>query len=340
VLHVLPHPGGGGETYVRALSGMAGWRAGRLCLAADAAAASPAALLMRGLGGVTWQSQVHDLLHVHGEAAAALCLPALALRPSVVTLHGLHLLRRLQGARRRLAAANLRLVLRAASRTICVSQAEMQDLAATVGAPAARRAVVVLNGVEPARAPDAAERAEARRRFSIPADAVVGAVVGALGEVKDPVTAAQAARQAGLLLVFAGEGPLRAGVEAAGGRVLGKLGEARPALAAADFFVLPSLREGLSFAVLEAMALGLAPVVSDAPGNPEAVGDAGIVVRRGDVAGFAAAFARLRDPATRAALGARARERASQAFGAERMLRETRQVYEEALAGRAWRSIM
>jgi glycosyltransferase involved in cell wall biosynthesis len=331
VLHVLPHPGGGGDTYLRALSGMEGWRAGRFCLAADARAAGPAGLMMRGLGSVTWQSRVHDLLHVHGEAAAGLCLPALAMRPSVVTLHGLHLLRRLEGARRRLAAGNLRLVLRAASRTICVSQAEMQDLADTAGAEAARRAVVILNGVPAAAPADAAEKAAARARLSLPVDAAVIACVGALDEVKDPLTAAHAARQAGLTPIFAGDGPLRAAVEAAGGRVLGRLNDVRPALAAADLFVLPSLREGLSFAVLEAMALGLAPVVSDAPGNPEAVGDAGIVVKRGDVAGFAAAFACLRDAAARAALGARARARAQAQFSAAQMLRRTREVYEEVL---------
>jgi glycosyltransferase involved in cell wall biosynthesis len=317
VLHVLPHPGGGGETYVAALSRMEGYRGERVTLAQ----------VPGRLGG-------HALIHVHGEVAAGLCLPLLALRPAVVTLHGLHLLRRLDGALRRLAAMNLRLVVGAARRTICVSQAEMTDLVGALGAEAASRAVVILNGVEPARPVDATEKAAARARLSIPADAIVAAFVGALDEVKDPLTAARAARQAGICLLLAGDGPLRAEVEAAGGaaRVLGRLDDVRPALAAADFFVLPSRREGLSFALLEAMALGLAPVVSDAPGNPEAIGSAGIVAPRGDVAGFAAAFARLRDDAgRRAALGAQARERALQSFGAERMLRETRQVYDEVL---------
>ena len=53
-------------------------------------------------------------------------------------------------------------------------------------------------------------------------------------------------------------------------------------LAAADLFVLSSQREGLSFSLLEAMASGLPVVVSDAPGNRDAVGDAGIVVALGE----------------------------------------------------------
>ena len=62
-------------------------------------------------------------------------------------------------------------------------------------------------------------------------------------------------------------------------------------LAAADAFVMPSEREGLSLAVLEAMGRGLPVVVSDGAGNPEAVGDAGIVVPLGDVSALAAALA-------------------------------------------------
>jgi glycosyltransferase involved in cell wall biosynthesis len=317
VLHVLPHAGGGGETYVRALSRIEDYRAERITLAE-----------------LPWRLRAHALLHVHGEAAAALCLPGLLLRPSVVTLHGLHLLRRLEGARRRLAVANLRLILRAASRVICVSQAEMTDLVDAVGVQAAGRAVVVLNGIEPARLPDAAERAEARKRLSIRDDAVAGVFVGALDEVKQPLVAAQAARQAGVTLLLAGAGPLQEKVQAAGDDILmlGKLDDVRPALAAADFFVLPSKREGLSFALLEAMSCGLAPVVSDGPGNPEAVGDAGLVVRSGDVEGFARAFARLRDDsAYRSQLSTKARSRVLQQFSAERMLRETKVVYDEVL---------
>jgi glycosyltransferase involved in cell wall biosynthesis len=323
VLHVLPHPGGGGETYVSALAGMEGYRAERIYLAE-----------------VPWRLRAHDLLHVHGEVAAGCCLPGLLLRPSVVTLHGLHLLRRLEGARRRLAAANLRLIVRAATRTICVSQAEHSDLVETVGAHAARRSVVILNGVEPAAAPGAEERAARRTELAIPAGATVAAFVGALDGVKDPLTAVRAAAKAGVTLLVVGDGPLRAQFELAGGqgadlRVLGRRQDVRRLLAAADVFLLPSRREGLSFALLEAMSLGLAPVVSDGPGNPEAVGDAGIVVPFGDVAGFAAALSRLRDDvAFRFQLSAKARARTLGNFSAERMLRETKEAYEAALAGR------
>jgi glycosyltransferase involved in cell wall biosynthesis len=323
VLHVLPRPGGGGETYVNALARIEGYRAERIYLAE-----------------VPWRLRAHALLHVHGEVAAGLCLPGLLLRPSVVTLHGLHLLRRLGGVGRRIAAANLGLIVRAAARTICVSQAEHADLVETLGADAAGRAVVIPNGVESAPLPGAVEKAALRAELAIPAEATVAAFVGALDDVKDPLTAVRAAGQAGLTLLLVGDGPLRAQVESAAGRgaalrVLGQRQDARRLLAAADVFVLPSKREGLSFALLEAMSLGLAPVVSDAPGNPEAAGDAGIVVRFGDVAGFAAALARLRDDtAYRSRLSSKARARVLKEFSAERMLRETGGIYASVLAGR------
>ena len=86
------------------------------------------------------------------------------------------------------------------------------------------------------------------------------------------------AQGAPLTLLVAGDGPLRAKVDATASgtvRILGQREDPSRLLAAADIFVMPSQREGQSVAVLEAMRAGLALVVSDGVGNPEAVGDAG-----------------------------------------------------------------
>ncbi len=88
VLHVLPHPGGGGETYVDALAAMEGYRFERLFLAPSPRPAKALRALPRTTLGVF---RAADVLHVHGEVAAGICLPVLAARRSVVTLHGLHL---------------------------------------------------------------------------------------------------------------------------------------------------------------------------------------------------------------------------------------------------------
>jgi glycosyltransferase involved in cell wall biosynthesis len=339
VLHVLPHPGGGGETYVDTLASMEGYRFERLFVAPTPGPAGALRSLPRTELRVARDA---DLIHVQGEIAAAICLPALAARRSVVTFNGLHLLRRTSGMALRAAKVNLRLVVAAATRTICVSEAERHDVLEAIGPGADARLVVIHNGAEVPSLPAPGEREAARAELGLAETAVAGVFLGALDPHKEPLTAARAAAQAArddgrLVLLVAGDGPLRPELEsfaAASGcvRVLGHRRDVARVLAAADFFVLPSLREGLSFSLLEAMALALPPVVSDAPGNPEAVGDAGIVVARGDVAGFAEAFGRLlASEADRRSLGERARERVAAGFGAEKMVRETRELYERIL---------
>jgi glycosyltransferase involved in cell wall biosynthesis len=348
VLQVLPHPGGGGDAYLDALQPIEGYRFERAYLSPGATPIAGLPTLLRNALRVQRSAASHAILHLHGEAASALCLPGLALRPSVVTLHGLNLLRRVQGWRRQAAALNLGLIVRAASRTICVSRAEHAELAQAVGERLARKALVIHNGVRPVAAPSPQERAGARAELGISPGAVVGAYAGVLEAHKDPLTPVRAAlgigqAQGGFALLVAGDGPLRPRIAAAAGangagtiRLLGERRDVRRILAAADFFVLASRREGLSFALLEAMALGLAVVVSDAPGNLEAVGDAGIVVPAGEIAAFGAAFARLcSDAAERAALGERARARVARSFRAEDMVRQTREVYEQIVRGRA-----
>jgi glycosyltransferase involved in cell wall biosynthesis len=275
-------------------------------------------------------------LHVHGEVASGLCLPSLALRASVVTINGLHLVRRLGGWRRTAAEANLRLIVRAASATICVSEAELDHVRGVVGDRG--KLVLIPNGVDP-KSIDQGDRDIVRGELGLsPAD-VFGVVVAALDSHKEPLVAARAALEAtGLVLVFVGDGPLRAELVALAGtnpaiRVLGYRSDSDRVLAAADFFVLPSRREGLSFALLEAMSLGLPPVVSDEPANMEAVGDAGVVVSTGDVAGFAVAMRRLAsDAALRQELGARARRRVATRFSADEMRRRTADVYDALFA--------
>src|SRR5262245_6487084 len=146
VLHVLPHPGGGGETYVDLLDDMPGYRFERAYLA-PSASTSPTQVLRRTIV-VLRRARAFDLVHVHGEVASALCLPALATHRSVVTLHGLHLVRRVSGVRRTAATLGLRGVLRVADRTICVSESEHAELVRAVGEKAAHDAAVIRNGVE------------------------------------------------------------------------------------------------------------------------------------------------------------------------------------------------
>jgi glycosyltransferase involved in cell wall biosynthesis len=342
VLQVLPHPGGGGETYVNALERMNGYPFDRRYLVRRPTLAALGPLPARA-PGINLELRRSAVGHVHGEVAALACLPGLAAGPSFVTLHGLNLLRRLGGVRGLWATLNLRLIVRAASRTICVSHAERDQVVEAVGPEAAGRVVTIQNGVDVPPLPTPSERAAARAELGLPAAASVVVSVGALWEPKDPVTTARAAIAASgsvpLVLLFVGDGPLRGQVEQVSRgaepvvRLLGTRSDVGRALAASDFFVLSSQREGLPFAVLEAMATGLAPIVSDVPGCVEAVGETGMIVSRGDSDALADAFRRLATSAVeREALGAQARERAARHFPVARMVEETRQLYDEVLA--------
>ena len=342
VLHVLPHSGGGGEKYVETLARMDGYHLNRLFLASAPRRRREFLAVVRNAARVPSAAGRHDVLHVHGEVASAVCLPSIAVRPSVVTLHGLHLLRRASGLTRVAARTNLRLVVRAAGRTICVSEAEREDLLAVVGDRWAEAVVAIRNGVIPLARAERVERAAARAQLRLSDEVTVG-LLGALDTHKDPLVGARAAIELArqgepFVLLIVGDGTWRPELSrlASGShgsvRVLGFRQNIRQVLVAADFFVSSSRREGLP-TPLEAMSLGLPPVVSDAPGNPEAVADSGIVVSRGDVSGFASAYRRLlRDANERRTLGQRARDRVEQHFHASEMIRRTREVYE--LVGR------
>ncbi|MGE0254624.1 MAG: glycosyltransferase [Alphaproteobacteria bacterium] len=99
----------------------------------------------------------------------------------------------------------------------------------------------------------------------------------------------------------------------------GVVGDVGPWYRRASVFALPSRHEGMPNALLEAMAHGLPPVITDAlPGPLELVrdGESGLVVRAEDVADLAAALARLMDDtALRGSLGAAAQARVAPLAG-------------------------
>lgn len=105
--------------------------------------------------------------------------------------------------------------------------------------------------------------------------------------------------------------------------------------AACDVFCLPSTkREGLPRAVIEAMAYGVPPVVTNSGGSPELVvdGESGLIVPVKDAKALARAFETLyRDPALRQRMGSAARTRIDKAFRNDDTVRKTIKIYEELL---------
>jgi glycosyltransferase involved in cell wall biosynthesis len=335
ILHVIPHPGGGGETYIRYLEGIEGVRTDSLALTRNGRPhETPAGLvrLRRTVGG-------HDLVHIHGDSASLVSLPVIGRRPTVITLNGVHLARRSRGARGRLVRAGLRRAFERSAGVIAVSEAEL-ELARSIAPRAESRIALVHNGVPERSPPTEDQRAATRDGLGISRDAVVVLFAGELTERKQPIefaAAVAAARGAnpGITGLVLGEGPLRGRLESAspdGVRLLGHRSDFLDLVGAADVVVLPSLWEGLAYAVLEPMALGRAMVVSDGAGNPDAVGETGLVFPAGDVPAMAEAISRLAaDPELRASLGRAAMARARERFSIPGMVSGTAGVYEAAL---------
>lgn len=128
-------------------------------------------------------------------------------------------------------------------------------------------------------------------------------------------------------LVFAGAGPqeatlrlkaVRADLDV---RFLGSRSDVRELLAACDAFVLPSLTEGASNAVLEAMAAGCVTIATDVGGNRELIADAGLLVPARDSQALRAAIASvLTDPYRAQQFRTRARERARDKFSVDTLI--------------------
>jgi glycosyltransferase involved in cell wall biosynthesis len=106
-------------------------------------------------------------------------------------------------------------------------------------------------------------------------------------------------------------------------------------LNATDIFVLPSYSEGVSLALLEAMAAGLPVIATAVGGLPEVVedGETGLLIPPKDAAALAGALARLlADPALARRLGAKARTHVREHYSLDRLGREINEIYGELVA--------
>lgn len=210
---------------------------------------------------------------------------------------------------------------------------------------------VIQNGVDTDRfAPNPAVRQGARRKLGLDPGTVVIGNVGRMVLIKDHTTLLKAAavvisRGVDIRVLLAGSGPelekhrntVAESPELAG-RVffLGATENVSEVLNAMDLFVLPSLLEGMSNTILEAMASGLPVVATRVGGNPDLVADAetGWLFSPGDVSELAKRIEQLaRGNELRCRFGDAARKRAKQQFSLGAMIERYRGLYLE-LAGK------
>jgi sugar transferase (PEP-CTERM/EpsH1 system associated) len=215
-----------------------------------------------------------------------------------------------------------------------------------VGVPAGR-ITRICNGVDTGRFRPAAARREPlpEGRFGEPGFFILG-TVGRLDAVKNQLAlldllASLGSRPGGerLRLVIIGDGPLREELarRAAGlglaDRVwfAGNRDDIPALLRALDLFVLPSLGEGISNTILEAMASGLPVLATRVGGNAELVEDrvSGTLVPIGDSTALErAVMIYMDDRAMTRAQGQVARERIEQDFSLDGMVQAYQSLYE------------
>ena len=211
----------------------------------------------------------------------------------------------------------------------------------------------VYNGVDTERfVPPPAKDLSALPAGFADADNFIIGTVGRLQAVKDQATLVRAfaallqrvpAAASRMRLVIVGDGalsqPLRALVEELGiARQVwfaGACDEVPRIMACFDVFVLPSLAEGISNTILEAMACGLPVLATAVGGNLELVQDSqsGRLFQPGDVAGLALLLADYGgDPSLRHAHGEQARHDAVVRFSLAAMVANYQAVYENVSA--------
>jgi glycosyltransferase involved in cell wall biosynthesis len=195
--------------------------------------------------------------------------------------------------------------------------------------------LVIHNGIDLHRFPPGG-----RPSHRLPRRAVT---VGRLDPVKDQATLLRAARRAadrlpGFRLDLVGDGPLLKdleGLRASLGledsvRFCGYHADVAPLLADADVFLLSSISEGVSIALLEAMASGLPAIATDVGGNREVVvhGVTGLLTPAGSAEALADAMVLLMsDPGTLERMGVASRRRVEEEFNLERVVARYEALY-------------
>ncbi len=185
-------------------------------------------------------------------------------------------------------------------------------------------------------------RQQFRERYHIPQDAFVAAFVGRLWEQKDPETLAgivAACSDLPIYFLIVGDGPYLPRFQSVFSRqprviLTGWLADCMQMYPAIDLLLLPSLWEGLSVTLIEAMAFGKPLVASNIKGNRECVihGDNGYLCTPQQPQEFKKAIEKLSiDKALYESMSQRCLRYAQRLFDIERNSRQLVTLYEERL---------
>jgi len=209
---------------------------------------------------------------------------------------------------------------------------------------------VINNGIDLTKfqMPNPKSQMESKKKLGLSEGPVVG-IVARLSDVKGHIYLIEAMREvlgripkAQLLIV--GEGKMKKELVKSiknlkiekSAFFIPEVSDTKEVLSAMDIFVMPSLKEGLGLALMEAMASGLAVIGSNIGGIKSLIknGDNGLLVEPTDVLGLTGAITELlQNPAKAESLGRAAQGFIKENFSQEKMVLETERVYLECLNG-------
>jgi glycosyltransferase involved in cell wall biosynthesis len=239
-----------------------------------------------------------------------------------------------------------RLASRQVSGCVAVSDQVRESMLKLIG-PIRDKITVICNGVDVARYQQPVDRGRVRRQLGFSSEEKLLITVGTLKEEKGHQYLIEAAtkvvhRYPNAHFLFVGDGERRSVLQAQANacglseriHFLGNRQDVSELLIASDVFVLPSFWEGLSMALLEAMAAGLPIVASEVSGTVQVVApnETGILVPPGDAQRLARAIDQvLADPTQAQAMGAAARRRIEEEFSARKQADEYLSLYRRLL---------
>ena len=278
--------------------------------------------------------QFAEVVHAHGARAAWVAALAHRHRPFPLVFTAHNLIGRSLPSR-----LGIPFIAFHCARVLAVSPSVADSLAAC-GVPRAKIQVIP-NGIDldyfGSPEPD---RAAARKSFAIPESAFVVAAAARLSREKGMDTLLAAAGQrAGMTFLIAGDGPLKSAIARQAppnAKLLGRLADIRPLLAAADVFSVPSRQEGQGMAALEAMAAAVPLVAARVGGLADmlADGETALLVPPDDPDALTAALSRLQsDARLRRNLVANALALVRERYALRPMLAAVAEVYRELAPG-------
>lgn len=294
----------------------------------------------------------YDLVHTHTTKAGMIgrFAATAAKVPHVVhTVHGFAFHEESGRTAIKVIAALERIAAGWCHRIVCVSRFH-REWALRLHIAAADKIVAIPNGINAPAVPPDFDRAAFRCSLGVDEGELLIVGVGRLAPQKGFTHLIDAAAKLGDLgascrFLVAGEGPQRSDLErkiAEAGLMdrfglLGYRGDVGSLYLAADIIVQPSLWEGLSISLLEAMSLGRPIVTTEISSNREVVGDSGsvVLVPAADSAALAAAIRDLvADADRRATISELARSVYQDGYTEAGMTDAYLDLYREMLSGR------